>query len=216
MFTAPARLTLIRMSISDHFSSSAETGSLEGHMLIAMPTMGDQRFARSLVYLCAHSADGAMGIIVNKRSRSLKFAELLVQLEVIGEADAIRLPSRVGAVQVLRGGPVERGRGFVLHSPDYHASSATLAIDRDVSLTATVDVLRALAQGEGPRRAVLALGYAGWAGGQLEQEIQQNGWLTCPADESLIFDDDHASKYDRALRKLGVDPALLVSDAGHA
>ena len=185
-------------------------------MLIAMPTMGDQRFARSLVYLCAHSADGAMGIIVNKRSRSLKFAELLVQLEVIGEADAIRLPPRVGEVQVLRGGPVERGRGFVLHSPDYHASSATLAIDRDVSLTATVDVLRALAQGEGPRRAVLALGYAGWAGGQLEQEIQQNGWLTCPADESLIFDDDHASKYDRALRKLGVDPALLVSDAGHA
>ncbi len=185
-------------------------------MLIAMPTIGDQRFSRTLIYLCAHSADGAMGIIVNKRSRSLKFADLLVQLEVIGKDDAIRLPRRVGAVQVLRGGPVETGRGFVLHSPDYHAASATLAIDGDISLTATVDILRAMAHGEGPRRAVLALGYAGWGGGQLEQEIQQNGWLTCTADESLVFDDDHASKYDRALRKLGIDPAALVNDAGHA
>lgn len=185
-------------------------------MLIAMPTMSDQRFSRSLIYLCAHSEDGAMGIIVNKRSRSLKFTELLVQLEVIGEGDAIALPPRVGDVPVLRGGPVERGRGFVLHSPDYHASSATLTIDQDVSLTATVDILRALAAGHGPRRAVLALGYAGWASGQLEQEIQQNGWLTCAADESLVFGEDHASKYDRALRKLGIDPALLVSDAGHA
>ncbi len=185
-------------------------------MLIAMPTMSDQRFSRSLIYLCAHSEDGAMGIIVNKRSRSLKFSELLVQLDVISEDDAVGLSSRVGDVPVLRGGPVERGRGFVLHSPDYHASSATLTIDTDVSLTATVDILRALAAGQGPRRAVLALGYAGWAGGQLEQEIQQNGWLTCAADESLVFDEDHASKYDRALRKLGIDPALLVSDAGHA
>jgi putative transcriptional regulator len=204
------------MSITDLLAGSSEAGSLEGRMLIAMPTIGDQRFSRTLIYLCAHSADGAMGIIVNKRSRSLKFADLLVQLEVIGEEDAIRLPRRVGGVQVLRGGPVETGRGFVLHSPDYHAASATLAIDQDISLTATVDILRAMAQGEGPRRAVLALGYAGWGGGQLEQEIQQNGWLTCTADESLVFDDDHASKYDRALRKLGIDPAALVNDAGHA
>ncbi|MDP2356328.1 MAG: YqgE/AlgH family protein [Beijerinckiaceae bacterium] len=202
--------------MSDLLTSSAEAGRLEGQMLIAMPTMSDQRFSRSLIYLCAHSEDGAMGIIVNKRSRSLKFTELLVQLEVIGEGDAIALPPRVGDVPVLRGGPVERGRGFVLHSPDYHASSATLTIDQDVSLTATVDILRALAAGHGPRRAVLALGYAGWASGQLEQEIQQNGWLTCAADESLVFGEDHASKYDRALRKLGIDPALLVSDAGHA
>jgi putative transcriptional regulator len=204
------------MNMSNLFAQSTEAGRLEGQMLIAMPTMSDQRFARSLIYLCAHSEDGAMGIIVNKRSRSLKFPELLVQLDVIGENDAISLPTRVGDVPVLRGGPVERGRGFVLHSPDYHASAATLVIDQDISLTATVDILRALAAGEGPRRAVLALGYAGWAGGQLEQEIQQNGWLTCAADESLVFDEDHASKYDRALRKLGIDPALLVSDAGHA
>ena len=197
-------------------SSTTEAGSLEGQMLIAMPTIGDQRFSRSVIYLCAHSADGAMGIVVNRRSKSLNFPDLLVQLEVIAEDDAIRLPPRLGDVQVLRGGPVETGRGFVLHSPDYHASSATLTIDPEISLTATVDILRAMAQGEGPRRAVLALGYAGWAGGQLEQEIQQNGWLTCAADESLVFDGDHASKYDRALRKLGIDPASLVSDAGHA
>lgn len=216
LFGQRERLTFNHMSIGHIISGSTEAESLEGQMLIAMPTIGDQRFSRSLIYLCAHSADGAMGIIVNRRSRSLKFMELLVQLEVIGEDDAIRLPPRLGEVQVLRGGPVEKGRGFVLHSPDYHASSATLAIDRDISLTATVDILRAMAQGEGPRRAVLALGYAGWAGGQLEQEIQQNGWLTCAADESLVFDHDHASKYDRALRKLGVDPASLVSDAGHA
>jgi putative transcriptional regulator len=204
------------MSIANILSGPAGSDGLEGQMLIAMPTIGDQRFARSLIYLCAHSADGAMGIIVNRRSRSLKFTELLVQLEVIEEEDAIRLPPRLGKVQVLRGGPVETGRGFVLHSPDYHATSATLAIDQDISLTATVDILRAMAQGEGPRRAVLALGYAGWASGQLEQEIQQNGWLTCAADESLVFDEDHASKYDRALRKLGIDPAALVSEAGHA
>lgn len=204
------------MSIENLLAGASGAESLEGQMLIAMPTIGDQRFSRSLIYLCAHSADGAMGIIVNRRSKSLKFTELLVQLEVIGDDDGIRLPPGLGDVQVLRGGPVETGRGFVLHSPDYHAASATLAIDSDVSLTATVDILRAMAQGEGPRRAVLALGYAGWAGGQLEQEIQQNGWLTCAADESLLFGDDHASKYDRALRKLGIDPAALVSEAGHA
>lgn len=204
------------MSIDRFLAGDVGAESLEGQLLIAMPTIGDQRFARSLIYLCAHSPDGAMGIIVNRRSKSLKFADLLVQLEVIGEDDAIRLPAGLEDVQVLRGGPVETGRGFVLHSPDYHASSATLSIDERVSLTATVDILRAMAQGAGPRRAVLALGYAGWAGGQLEQEIQQNGWLTCAADESLVFDLDHASKYDRALRKLGIDPALLVSDAGHA
>lgn len=206
----------MNMSTVNLLTGSAEAASLEGQMLIAMPTIGDQRFSRSLIYLCAHSDEGAMGIVVNRRSRSLKFTELLVQLEVIGEEDEIRLPPGLDDVHVLRGGPVETGRGFVLHSPDYHASSATLAIDQDISLTATVDILRAIAHGEGPRRAILALGYAGWAGGQLELEIQQNGWLTCPADESLVFDEDHASKYHRALRKLGVDPASLVSDAGHA
>ncbi len=190
--------------------------NLEGQMLIAMPSMGDQRFSRSLIYICAHSSEGAMGIIVNRRSKSLSFPDLLVQLEVISEKDAIRLPPSVGGVQVLRGGPVETGRGFVLHSPDYHSDSATLAIDKIVSLTATIEILRAMARGDGPQKAMLALGYAGWAGGQLEEEIQQNGWLTCPADEKLLFDVDCGSKYDRALRKLGIEPAMLVGEAGHA
>jgi putative transcriptional regulator len=185
-------------------------------MLIAMPSIGDQRFSRSLIYVCAHSSDGAMGIIVNRRSKSLNFPDLLVQLEVVSEQDAIHLPPGVGDVQVLRGGPVETGRGFVLHSPDYHAASATLAIDKVVSLTATIDILRAMVRGSGPQKALLALGYAGWAGGQLEEEIQQNGWLTCPADETLLFDADCGSKYDRALRKLGIEPAMLVGEAGHA
>jgi putative transcriptional regulator len=190
--------------------------SLEGQMLIAMPGMGDARFSRTLIYICAHSSEGAMGIIVNRRSKSMNFSQLLVQLDVISAKDAIQLPPKVEDVLVLRGGPVEKGRGFVLHSPDFHLEAATLSIDGGVSLTATLDILRAMASGSGPQKAVLALGYAGWAGGQLEEEILNNGWLTCPADEDLLFDVDLESKYNRALRKLGVEPARLVGDAGHA
>lgn len=194
----------------------AAEGFLDGQLLIAMPTMQDPRFQRSVIYICAHSADGAMGIVVNQRARSIRFPELLVQLEVIGEADAIRLPPRVGQVQVLKGGPVETGRGFVLHSNDYFLDNSTLPIDGAVNLTATVDILRAIAKGEGPAQAVLALGYAGWSPGQLESEIQQNGWLNCPADPSFIFDEELDAKYDRALRKLGVDPSMLSATAGRA
>jgi putative transcriptional regulator len=196
-------------------SAAADPG-LEGQMLIAMPSIGDSRFARSLIYICAHSAEGAMGIVVNRRSRSLNFSDLLVQLDVISAKDAILLPPAVESVQVLRGGPVEKGRGFVLHSPDFQLDAATLPIEGGMCLTATIDILRAMANGAGPQKAVLALGYAGWAGGQLEDEILQNGWLTCPADEELLFDEDVGAKYDRALRKLGVDPAMLVGDSGHA
>jgi putative transcriptional regulator len=205
-----------RRTIPELDEQSLEDTSLEGQMLIAMPGMGDARFSRTLIYVCAHSSEGAMGIIVNRRSKSMNFSQLLVQLDVISEKDAIKLPAAIGAVQVLRGGPVEKGRGFVLHSPDFHLESATLPIDGGVSLTATLDILRAMASGLGPQKAVLALGYAGWASGQLEDEILSNGWLTCPADEALLFDGDLASKYDRALRKLGVEPAMLVGDAGHA
>ena len=196
--------------------SAASEASLEGQMLIAMPGIGDARFSRTLIYVCAHSAEGAMGIVVNRRSKRLNFPDLLVQLDVIAEKDAILLPPTVDAVQVLRGGPVEKGRGFVLHSADFQLDAATLPIEGGVCLTATIDILRAIATGAGPRKAVLALGYAGWAGGQLEEEILHNGWLTCPADDSLLFDDDAGAKYDRALRKLGVDPAMLVGDSGHA
>ena len=138
--------------------------------------------------MCAHSDEGAMGIIINRPAPSVKFPELLVQLEVIAPDEAILLPPTAGSVPVLKGGPVETGRGFVLHSNDFYIDNSTLPIDSTVSLTATVDILRAIARGSGPGRAILALGYAGWSPGQLEDEMQNNGWLTCPADAALIFD----------------------------
>ena len=189
---------------------------LDGQLLIAMPGMLDERFARSVIYLCAHSADGAMGIVLNQTVSNVSFPELLAQLEVIPSADEIRLPSPARRMRVHRGGPVETGRGFVLHSPDFFIDNSTLPIDEEVCLTATLEILKAIAEGRGPERALLALGYAGWAPGQLETEIQQNGWLTCPADAELVFAAEIEATYDRALGKLGVNPARLSPDVGHA
>lgn len=191
-------------------------GWLDGQLLVAMPTMQDTRFQRSVIYLCAHSPEGAMGIVINQRARKIRFPDLLVQLDVIAEADTIRLPERAEAMQVLRGGPVETGRGFVLHSNDFMIDNSTLPIDEDICLTATIDILRAIAKGAGPHRALLALGYAGWSPGQLETEIQQNGWLNCPADPEIIFDHQLDGKYEKTLRKIGIDPGMLSSVAGHA
>ncbi|MBV9557708.1 MAG: YqgE/AlgH family protein [Pseudolabrys sp.] len=191
-------------------------GYLDGQMLIAMPTMGDDRFERSLIYICAHSSEGAMGIIVNQTAANIDFPELLVQLEVIPAAERIQLPTTAEAVKVLKGGPVETGRGFVLHSADFFIENSTLPIDEGICLTATLDILKAMARGAGPGRAILALGYAGWAPGQLENEIQQNGWLHCSADSDLIFGSDTESKYDKALRKIGIDLGMLSSQSGHA
>ena len=188
---------------------------LDGQLLIAMPVMTDKRFARSVIYMCAHSAEGAMGLIINQRAAHISFSELLQQLSILpdsiddSQGDLIDLDVHVG-------GPVETGRGFVLHSSDYYAADSTLPIDDGVSLTATIDILKAIAGGTGPDRAILALGYAGWRAGQLESEIAANGWLHCPADPDLLFDRDLDLKYDRALSKIGVDPSHLVSDAGHA
>ena len=190
--------------------------SLEGQMLIAMPGLREGPFARSVVYLCAHREDGAMGIIVNQRSSTITFADLLVQLDVVKQDEAIRLPARAGAVRVLRGGPVEQGRGFVLHSSDFLVGESTITVGDGICLTATLDILRAIAKGEGPQKAVLALGYAGWSSGQLESEMMANGWLNCPADPDIVFDSDFDAKYDRALSKIGVDAAMLSMDAGHA
>ncbi len=181
-----------------------------------MPGMGDGRFARSVVYLCAHSREGAMGIVINQPAKRIRFPDLLVQLDVVPAEAAIRLPAQAEEMLVLKGGPVETGRGFVLHSPDYFVDNSTLPIDETVSLTATLDILRAIANGAGPSRAVLALGYAGWSPGQLESEIQANGWLNCPADPALVFDAELDTKYDRALKTLGIDPVMLSGDAGHA
>src|ERR1700716_1750389 len=191
-------------------------GYLDGQMLIAMPTMRDERFARTLIYVCAHSSEGAMGIVVNQAAGNINFPDLLVQLEVIPAKDLIQLPSSAGTVKVLKGGPVETGRGFVLHSADFFIENSTLPIDDGICLTATLDILKAIARGKGPESAVLALGYAGWAPGQLETEIQENGWLHCSADPELIFGSDNEAKYGKALRKLGVDLGMLSSEAGHA
>lgn len=194
----------------------SEASYLDGKMLIAMPSIGDPRFERTVIYLCAHSAQGAMGLVVNKTAGNLTFRELMKQLGLIPEGEPIRLPARARAMQVQFGGPVETGRGFVLHTADYFADDSTLPIDESVGLTATLDVLRAIAAGKGPRLSLLALGYAGWGPGQLEREIQMNGWLHCEADEALLFDRDLDGKYALALRKIGVDPSMLSSFGGHA
>jgi len=187
---------------------------LDGQLLVAMPIMTDKRFARSVIYLCAHSAEGAMGLIINQRAPHISFGELLEQLSIeVGDDDA---KPDLAEIDIHVGGPVETGRGFVLHSSDYHATDSTLPIDDGVSLTATIDILKAIAGGKGPGRAILALGYAGWRPRQLESEIQANGWLHCPADLDLLFDRDLDQKYERAMSKIGIDPSHLVSDAGHA
>jgi len=194
----------------------SSAGYLDGRLLIAMPVMGDARFERSVIYLCAHSAEGAMGIIVNHPAGSIDFPELLEQLGIIRKGEHIKLPENAESMKVLRGGPVDTGRGFVLHSSDFYIENATLRIDDGDCLTATVDILRAIANGSGPKHAILALGYAGWAPGQLETEIQHNGWLHCPADPDLVFGSAVEDKYPRALRKIGIDPGMLSNEAGHA
>jgi putative transcriptional regulator len=191
-------------------------GYLDGQMLIATPAMSDDRFARCLIYICAHSPEGAMGIVVNQPAANINFPDLLVQLDVIPENDVIQVKARREDIRVLKGGPVETGRGFVLHSADFFIENSTLPIDEGICLTATLDILKAIARGTGPANAILALGYAGWAPGQLESEIQKNGWLHCPADPELIFGTDTDQKYLKALRKIGIDIGMLSSDVGHA
>lgn len=183
---------------------------LGGKLLIAMPGMGDPRFERSVVYLCAHSDEGAMGLIVNKPMTDLSFAELLDQLD-IPRAPGVR------EIRVHFGGPVEHARGFVLHSGDYGADrEGTMRVDSRFGMSATLDVLEDIARGAGPARSLLALGYAGWGPGQLEDEIQDNGWLTCEAAPDLVFGEADARKWERAIRSLGIDPLLLSAAAGRA
>lgn len=191
------------MGRGSHFDSD-----LVGQLLIAMPGMRDPRFARTIVYVCAHSPEGAMGLVLNRPLESLTFPELLEQLGIVSTVER-------PAIDVHFGGPVETGRGFVLHSPDYR-QDGTMQVDQDVSLTATVDILRAIASGSGPRQCLLALGYAGWGPGQLDDEILANGWLHVEADENLVFDRELNSKWDRAIGKLGIDPRMLSDTAGHA
>ncbi len=213
----PLQASLNRMAIRRKTRKNDSNGYLDGQFLVAMPAMSDKRFARSVIYMCAHSVQGAMGLIVNQRASHITFPELLGQLSIAGDESAgeVLEPGLVN-LDVYVGGPVETGRGFVLHSSDYFAADSTLPIDDGVSLTATVDILKAIASGKGPDRAILALGYAGWRPGQLESEIQANGWLHCPPDLDLLFGRDLDQKYDRAMSKIGIDPSHLVSEAGHA
>lgn len=193
---------------------------LDGKILIAMPTMDDPRFAKAIIYMCAHSDDGAMGIIINKPAPNMEFTDLLSRLNISGNESSSKNnididPSNID-LKVLFGGPVEPSRGFVLHSGEYNNNGNTLAIDANVGLTATLDVLHEIAKGQGPRQSLLALGYAGWSPGQLEAELLANGWLHCSADDELLFGSDLEFKYDAALEKIGVSAALLSSQAGHA
>lgn len=189
-------------------SDLSTNGYLTGQLLVAMPQMRDVRFARTVIYVCAHNADGAMGLVINRLVGSITFPALLAQLGI----DSAGLGEEI---RVHFGGPVESGRGFVLHSSDY-VHSGTMLVDDDVGLTASIDILKDIADGQGPRRSLLALGYAGWGPGQLDAEIQANGWLSVPSDEQLIFGDDLDSKWERAIGKIGIDLNQLSGEAGHA
>ncbi|MGR3462208.1 MAG: YqgE/AlgH family protein [Roseovarius sp.] len=182
---------------------------LTGKILIAMPGMGDPRFAHSVVYLCAHSAEGAMGLIVNKPAQDLKMCDLLEHLSITPGPEMRDMP-------VHFGGPVEHGRGFVLHDDGYRSDIATLNVAEGFGMTATLDILEDIAQGRGPEHAILALGYAGWGPEQLESELAENGWLTCDADTGLVFDSVDTDKWETALTRLGISSLTLSSDAGHA
>ncbi|WP_299352667.1 YqgE/AlgH family protein [uncultured Shimia sp.] len=182
---------------------------LTGKILIAMPGMGDPRFAHSVVLLCAYSEDGAMGLIVNKSVEGMALAELFEQLEIEAKGES-------GTRDVFFGGPVETGRGFVLHTPDYRSELSTLDIDGRFAMTATQDVLEEIAEGRGPSGALVALGYSGWGPGQLEAEIADNGWLIAEPTQALVFHEDPANVWPEALKSLGIDPITLSATAGHA
>jgi putative transcriptional regulator len=202
------------MNLEGLKGTGRKPGFLDGQFLIAMPGMQDERFARSVIYICAHGEDGAIGLIINQ-AQQMRFPDLLVQLGIVKEADVIRLPASTRDLIIRHGGPVDRSRGFVLHSGDY-AVESSLTVSNEVCLTATIDILRAMSRGRGPRRCLMALGYSGWGAGQLEGEIVRNGWLTCPADPEFLFDTDIDHKYDRILASIGIDLAQLSHVAGRA
>ena len=188
--------------------SPEPSGYIAGKCLVAMPAINDPNFARTVIYVCAHSPEGAMGLVLNRPISQVSFPDVLEQL-------GIESTPRCQDICVHFGGPVESARGFVLHTSEYH-QAATLTVDSEIALTATTDVLQAIAAGEGPRASLMALGYAGWSAGQLDTELKDNAWLTVDADEALLFGEESERKWEKAIRKLGVDPAMLSGTAGHA
>lgn len=189
-------------------SAQQHEGYLTGQCLVAMPGMGDPRFEGTVIYLCAHTEEGAMGIVINRPMEQISFPDIVGQL-------GIEPTAHCEQIHVQFGGPVETMRGFVLHTRDYE-NEGTLFVDESTALTATLDVLRAIAQGQGPGRAIMALGYAGWGAGQLDGELKENVWLTVPADRRLLFETALEDKYTAAMSRLGIDPRLLSEDSGHA
>lgn len=187
----------------------AVADDLTGRMLIAMPGMLDPRFRRAVICMCAHSENGAMGLIVNMPTREIRFCDLLKQLDIDCEGDPVDMP-------VHYGGPVDYGRGFVLHSGDYGSEASTLEVNSQFSMTATVDILQDISAGKGPAFCMLALGYSGWGPGQVEQEIRENGWLICEGSTDLVFQSDHEGIWQAALDKIGIDPRMLSSSGGRA
>jgi putative transcriptional regulator len=185
-----------------------ETSWLTGQLLIAMPAMPDPRFARSVIYMCSHGPNGAMGLVVNRLYGEVSFRALMKQL-------SLEVPGTMPEFPVHYGGPVESGRGFVLHSTDY-MREGTMRIDDNIALSATIEILQALTSGGGPERAFMALGYTGWGTGQLDAEMQANGWLTAAADDDILFGPDIETKWERALAKIGISAHMLSGDAGHA
>ena len=196
--------------------TDAQQFLLRGQLLVASPGIGDQRFERTVIYICAHSQDGAMGLVINKPAADIVFADLLKQLSLLPKDNSIVIPPSVNAMTVLRGGPVETSRGFVLHAEDPRNAFGSVTVSESVRLSANIDILQAIARDEGPQEAIFALGYAGWSAGQLETEMQENGWILCPARHDILFDHDYDTKYQRALSLIGVDPAMLSPIAGHA
>lgn len=190
-------------------SEAQAAGYLTGQLLVAMPTMADPRFHRTVIYVCAHSAEGAMGLIVNKPMQDLRFTDILSQLNITPRDSAC------SAIHVHRGGPVEVQRGFVLHSADYR-KSGTVLVDEDIALSATTEILKDIAEGQGPHHNLMALGYSGWGPSQLDDEIKRNAWLCVPADAALLFSEGYDDKWDQALARLGIAAHMLSPDAGHA
>jgi putative transcriptional regulator len=185
---------------------------LSGKLLLAMPSMADPRFARAVIFLCAHDANGAMGIVINHTMPDIKFPELLSQIKVTAPAEN---PKALPDIPVMKGGPVETARGFVLHDGDYKKPD-TIRVDERFGVTGTVDALKDIARGEGPGKMVFALGYAGWGAGQLDKELQENAWLSIDASADIVFEAPPQEKWDKAFKTLGVDPGMLSGIAGRA
>lgn len=189
--------------------------TLKGQFLVAMPDMGDERFHEAVIYMVGHGDEGAMGLVVNQSVEDMRFADILEELKLGDHNEIIRLHESIKNRQVLRGGPVQRSRGFVLHSPDYFKAGNSYVVNEEICLTATLDVLKSMAFDSAPADALFALGYCGWSPGQLEDEIRGNGWLTVPYSRELLFGLPIEARYDAALHSLGISRATLSASAGH-